>query len=120
MITSSNSEWPNPLRLVPKQSEGYCCCCDYHTLISITKCDRYPVPNINSFTMKLANKQPFSKIPPNQNAPDDIPKTVIISPMGFFHCEFMPFRLKYSAATFQRYMDKIFRDIDCIYIYIYI
>lgn len=32
----------------------------------------------------------------------------------------MPFRLKYSAATFQRYMDKIFRDIDCIYIYIYI
>ena len=50
--------------------------------------------------------------------PDDIPKTAIICPMGLFHYEFMPFGLENSSATFQRYMDRIFRQIDCVFIYL--
>ena len=62
VITPSDSEWSSPLHLVPKQSGGYRCCGDYRALNSITKSDRYPIPNINSFTTKLANKQRFTKI----------------------------------------------------------
>ena len=121
-ITPSDSEWSSPLHLVPKQSGGYRCCGDYRALNSITKSDRYPIPNINSFTTKLANKQRFTKIDlisayhQIKMHPDDIPKTAIICPLGLFHCEFMPFGLKNSSATFQRYMDRIFRQIDCVFI----
>ena len=124
VITPSDSEWSSPLHLVPKQSGGYRCCGDYRALNSITKSDRYPIPNINSFTTKLANKQRFTKIDlisayhQIKMHPDDIPKTAIICPLGLFHYEFMPFGLKNSSATFQRYMDRIFRQIDCVFIYL--
>ena len=124
VITPSDSEWSSPLHLVPKQSGGYRCCGDYRALNSITKSDRYPIPNINSFTTKLANKQRFTKIDlisayhQIKMHPDDIPKTAIICPMGLFHYEFMPFGLKNSSATFQRYMDRIFRQINCVFIYL--
>ena len=97
VITPSDSEWSSPLHLVPKQSGGYRCCGDYRALNSITKSDRYPIPNINSFTTKLANKQRSTKIDlisayhQIKMHPDDIPKTAIICPMGLFHYEFMPF-----------------------------
>ena len=100
VITPSDSEWSSPLHLVPKQSGGYRCCGDYRALNSIIKSDRYPIPNINSFTTKLANKQRFTKIDlisayhQIKMHPDDIPKTAIICPMGLFHYEFMPFGLK--------------------------
>ena len=48
--------------------------------------------------------------------PDDAPKASIISSMGLFQYECMIFGLWKASATFQRYMDKIFRDIDCVFI----
>ena len=82
------------------------------SLNSITKSDRYPIPNMNSFSAKLANKQHFSKIDlisayqQIKMYPDDIAKTAITTPFG----------LKDASATFQRYMDKIFRDITLLFI----
>lgn len=35
---------------------------DYHALNGITKVDRYPVPNLQVFSTKLANKTRFSKV----------------------------------------------------------
>ena len=124
IITSSDSEWSSPLHLVPKSNGEYRPCGDYRALNSITKVDRYPIPNINSFSCKLANKSCFSKIDLTSAYhqikvhPDDVPKTAITTPFGLFEFRYMPFGLRNAAATFQRAMDKMFANIDCIFIYL--
>ena len=51
-------------------------------------------------------------------APEDIPKTVIITPFGLYEFVRMPFGLKNSAQTFQRLMDSVCRDLDGVVVYI--
>ena len=44
---------------------------------------------------------------------DDIAKT-----FGLYEFNNMPFELKNASATFHRNMDNIFRDINCVFLYI--
>lgn len=124
IITQSDSEWSSPLHLVPKSNGEFRACGDYRALNSITKGDKYPIPNINSFSTKLANKSCFSKIDLTSAYhqirvhPDDICKTAVVTPFGLFQYNNMPFGLKNAAATFQRMMDKIFSNISCVFTYI--
>ena len=121
MISLSKSEGSSPLHIVSKQNGGFRCCGDYRSLNSITKTDRYPIPNINSFSAKLANKRRFSKIDlilayhQIKMHPVDVAKTALTTPFGLYEYNYMPFGLKDASATFQRYMDKIFEDIDCVF-----
>ena len=62
VISLLKSEWSSPLHIVSKENGEFRCCGDYRSLNSITKTDRYPIPNINSFSAKLVNKRRFSKI----------------------------------------------------------
>lgn len=48
----------------------------------------------------------------------DIEKSTVIKPFGLFECVFMPFGLCNSSTTFQRFIDNIFMDVGCIFIYI--
>ena len=122
VISLPKSEWSSPLHIASKSSVLFRCCGDYHSLNSIT--DRYPIPNINSFSAKLANKRRFSKIDlisayhQIKMHPDDEAKSALTTPFGLYEYNHMPFGLKNASATFQRYMDKIFEDIDCVFIYI--
>ena len=50
--------------------------------------------------------------------PDDAAKTALTTPFGLYEYNYMSFGLKNASATFQRYMDKIFEDIDWDFIYI--
>ena len=124
VITPSDSEWSSPLHLELKSNGDYRPCGDYRALNAITKVDRYPIPNINSFSSKLANKTCFSKIDLTSAYhqikvhPDDVPKTAIITPFGLFEFKNMPFGLKNAAATFQRAMNKIFSTLSCVFIYL--
>ena len=124
VISLPKSEWSSPLHIVTKQNGGFRCCGNYRSLNSITKTDRYPIPNINSFSAKLANKRRFSKIDlisayhQIKMHPDDVAKTALTTPFGLYEYNYMPFGFKNASATFQRYMDKIFEDIDCVFIYI--
>jgi hypothetical protein len=51
-------------------------------------------------------------------AEDDIPKTAICTPFGLFEYIFMPFGLKNAAQTFQRLMDKLFRHLPFVFVYL--
>lgn len=48
----------------------------------------------------------------------DIKKSTVIKPFGLFECVFMPFDLCNSSLTFKRFIDNIFMDVNCIFIYI--
>ena len=124
VISLSKSKWPCPQHIVSKQNGGFRCCGDDRSLNRITKTDRYPIPNINTFSAKLANKRRFSKINlisayhQIKMHPDNVAKTALTTPFCFCEYNYMPFGFKNASATFQQYMDKIFEDIDCVFIYI--
>jgi hypothetical protein len=50
--------------------------------------------------------------------PDDIAKTVIITPFGLFEFPCMSFVLRNAAQTFQRFIDEVLRDLNFCYAYI--
>ena len=124
IIRPSSSPWSSPLHLVPKKETGsYRICGDFRSLNSVTKPDRYPLPNIRSMSDRLHNKAVFSKIDLFRAYhqipvhPEDIEKTAVTTPFGLYEYVYMPFGLRNAGSTFQRFMDSIFRNIDCVFIY---
>ncbi|XP_064472586.1 uncharacterized protein LOC135387161 [Ornithodoros turicata] len=86
----SSSDWASPLHVVPKKTGDWRPCGDYRALNIATKPDRYPLPNIQDFTMNLAGAKDFSKIDLTKAyhqipvAPEGVPKTAIVTPFGLF------------------------------------
>jgi hypothetical protein len=110
--------------MVPKADGSFRPCGDYRRLNTVTEDDRYPLPSIQDFTANLAGCTIFSKIDLVKGyhqvpmAESDIPKTAICTPFGLFEYIFMPFGLKNAAQTFQRLMDKLFRHLPFVFVYL--
>ncbi len=110
--------------MVPKADGSFRPCGDYRRLNTVTEDDQYPLPSIQDFTANLAGCTIFSKIDLVKGyhqvpmAENDIPKTVICTPFGLFEYIFMPFGLKNVAQTFQRLMDKLFRHLPFVFVYL--
>lgn len=124
IIRPSSSNWSSALHVVPKKNGDMRPCGDYRALNSRTQLDRYPVPNIQEFSSQLHGSafftridlvKAFHQIPVD---PADIPKTAIITPFGLYEYTRMPFGLKNSAQTFQRFMDEVLRGLQFCFAYI--
>jgi hypothetical protein len=124
IVRRSTSSWASPLHMVPKANGEWRPCGNYRALNNITKADKYPVPNIHTFTQRLEGLEIFSKIDlvkAYHQIPmleSDIPKTAIITPFGLFEYLRMPFGLKNAGATFQRFIDDVTKDMPFVFAFV--
>ncbi|XP_066981699.1 uncharacterized protein [Macrobrachium rosenbergii] len=113
----ASSPWASPLRMVQKPDSSWRPCSDYRQLNLATEPDHYPLLNMQDLTASFHGAKTFSKLDLLKSyfqvpvAPEDIPKTAIITPFGSYIFAFSTFGLRNVGATFQRLMDSILGDL---------
>lgn len=90
----------------------------------VTLPNEYPLPHFHDFSIALYVKTFFSTLDLirayNQIlvAPEDVPKTAVKTPIGFFEYLRMPFGLRNASQSFQGYRSHTLFDLDFEYTYI--
>ncbi|RDY10137.1 Retrovirus-related Pol polyprotein, partial [Mucuna pruriens] len=103
--------------MVKKANEKWRMCTDYTDLNKVCPKDPYPLPNIDQLVDNVSGFEflsfmdAYSRYNQIKMHPEDEDKTDFITDSGAFCYKVMPFGLKNVGTTYQRLMDKIFKDI---------
>ena len=110
MLVPSSSPYASFIHIVAKrQSEKFRMVENQKELNNVTQPDRYPLPFLHNFSDKLQGCTVFSKLDSLKwyhqmpIAEEDAHKTAIIIPIGLYQYSMMPFGLRNSGNTYQRY-----------------
>ena len=122
IIRPSSGNWCLPLHMVPKKSDGdWRPCGDYGATQQRDAPRSLPNAAHTEFHSRNRGKTIFSKIDlvrdyhQIQVEEEYIPETAICTPFGMFEFKKMPFALRNSGNTFQRFMDTITCDLHFVF-----
>ena len=123
IIYRSQSRYASPLICVPKKNGTLRVCVDYRRLNFCTIPDNYCIPRIDSIKniirgnifSALDLKEGFMQLLVNKA---DREKTAVATPWGLFEFKRMPFGLRNSPPTFQRFMDHVCEGLENVLVYI--
>lgn len=82
---------------------------------------RYLVPHLHDFLARLHGKSMFLKLDLQTVyqkiliSPEDIPKTIVITPFQLFEYVVMTYRLRNAGQTFQRYIFQVLGDLEFVF-----
>ncbi len=116
-IRPSSSPAGAPILFVKKKDGSLRLCVDYRALNKITVKNRYPLPLISELLDRLRSAKCFTKIDLRgaynlvRIAEGEEWKTAFRCRYGHFEYLVMPFGLTNAPATFQHFMNDIFRDL---------
>ena len=121
VIEPSSSPWAAPAILVPKKSPDgrpkYRFCVDFRALNAITQFVTYPLPVFEETVATLHGSRFFSVIACYSGfwqvkiAEEDKVKTAFSVPCGHYNFLRLPYGLRNSAASFQRLITIVLRDL---------
>jgi hypothetical protein len=116
-IQPSSSPAGAPILFVKKKDGSLRLCVDYRALNKVTIKNRYPLPLISEMLDRLRSARYFTKIDLRgaynlvRIAEGEEWKTAFRCRYGHFEYTVMPFGLTNAPATFQHFMNDIFRDL---------
>ena len=114
-ISESSSPAGAPVLFVRKKDGSLRMCVDYRGLNTVTVRNRYPLPLINQLLDRLRSAKVFTRIDLRSAyyllrvRKGDEWKTAFRTPFGHFEFNVMPFGLTNAPATFQHFLNDIFR-----------
>lgn len=112
IVWCSVSPWASLLHMVTKANGGWLPCGDFRHLKNATTPDRCPVLHTQDFSAHQAGTTVFSKVDLVTFNPQNVPKTVVITPFSLFKFLWLPFSLKHVAQTFQCCMGSVLRHVS--------
>ena len=125
-IRPSNSPAGAPILFAKKKDGSLRLCVDYRGLNAITRKNRYPLPLVGDLLDRLRSAKFFTKIDLRAGynnvriSPGHEWKTAFRTRYGSFEYLVMPFGMTNSPATFQHFMNDIFRNIANIFVIVYL
>src|SRR5882724_9652085 len=125
-ICSSQSPGSAPVLFAKKKDGTLRLCVDFRNLNKITQKDRYPIPLITNLLDQLWSMKVYTKLDLRAGYYNVCVtaghewKTAFQMHYGSFEFLVMPMGLTNAPATFQAFMNHIFRDMTDIFVVIYL
>ena len=125
-IQPSIAPYGAPVLFQEKADGSLRLCVDYRGLNKVTIKNKYPVPLIADLFDRLSRARVFTKLDLRSGywqvriAPEDVPKTTMVTRYGSYEFLVMPFGLTNAPATFCNLMSDVFRDILDKFVVVYL
>lgn len=125
-IKPSKGPYGSPVLFAKKKDGSYRMCIDYRALNSLTKKNRYPLPQIDTILDAIQDAKYFSsldlvsgywQIPMDEKS---VEKTAFRCQYGSYEFRVMPFGLTNAPSTFQALMNEIFEDCLNDFVVVYL